>query len=78
MRDRSRICNVFFHRFFLDQRAAAALRALARRSSAVSFRARAFPPFNPPSRPSATAAAFFFFFAISDSCRKTPGQESRF
>src|SRR5947209_146855 len=50
-----------FHDFFpvFDHRARAAFRALSARSSAVSFLARAFPPFNPPKRPSATAAAFF-------------------
>jgi len=30
------------------------------------FRARALPPFSPPSLPSATAAAFFLFFALPD------------
>lgn len=30
-------------------------------ADAESFSARAFPPFNPPSRPRATAAAFFLF-----------------
>ena len=40
-------------------RAAAALRADSRRCSGVIFAARAAPPFNPPSRPSSTAAAFF-------------------
>jgi hypothetical protein len=56
----------FLHFPFFAHRARATFRALARRCSAVSFRARAFPPFNPPSRPSATAAAFFFRFAIPD------------
>jgi hypothetical protein len=64
MRDRSRTGNNFFHLFFRAHRAAAAFRALAARSSGVSFFARAFPPFNPPSRPSATAAAFFVVFAM--------------
>jgi len=40
-----------------------ALSAISLRRSAESFFARAFPPFNPPSLPSATAAAFFFTFA---------------
>jgi len=64
MRDRSRIGNNFFQPFFFDHRATAALRALARRSAADSFAARALPPFSPPSRPKTTAAEFFFFFAI--------------
>jgi hypothetical protein len=64
MRDRSRIRKNFFQLFFLDQRATAALRALALRSAADSLAARAFPPFSPPSRPKATAAAFFVLFAI--------------
>ena len=64
MRDRSRIRNNLFQISFFDQRATAALRALALRSAADSFAARAFPPFNPPSLPSATAAAFFLIFAI--------------
>jgi hypothetical protein len=38
--------------------AAAALRAISRRCSGVSFLARATPPFLPPSRPSATAWGF--------------------
>lgn len=41
------------------QRARAAFLALSARSSAVIFAARAFPPFAPPSFPSATAAGFF-------------------
>ncbi len=40
-------------------RARAALRAISRRSSAVSFAARAFPPFEAPSFESATACGFF-------------------
>src|SRR5262249_33102364 len=40
------------------QRARAALRAMAERCCLVSLRARAGPPFLPPSRPSATAAGF--------------------
>jgi len=38
------------------QRAAAALRAISDRCSAVSLSARALPPLSPPLRPSATAA----------------------
>ena len=34
-------------------------------ADAESFSARAFPPFNPPSRPSATAAGFFISFDFS-------------
>ena len=67
MRDRSRIVKKhsgFFLR--LDHRATAAFRALSFRCSAVNFAARAFPPFNPPSRPSATAAAFLPFFCSCD------------
>jgi hypothetical protein len=37
----------------------AAFRAIALRLFGDSFSARAFPPFNPPSFPSATAAGFF-------------------
>ncbi len=33
--------------------------AIRLRAAAVSVFARAFPPFNPPSRPKATAAGFF-------------------
>ena len=66
MRDRSRISNNFLHLFFFAHRATAAFRALCARCLAVSFRARAFPPFKPPSLPSATAAAFFFVFAMPD------------
>jgi hypothetical protein len=58
--------KLYPHFFFRDHRARAALRALALRCSAVSLAARAFPPFKPPNRPSATAAAFFFASAISD------------
>ena len=64
MRDRSRISKNYCQGFFLDHRATAAFRALARRCFAVSFRALALPPLSPPSRPSATAAAFFFIFAM--------------
>ena len=64
MRDRSRIGKNYLQDFFPDQRATAALRALSCRCFAVSFRALALPPFSPPSRPSATAAAFFFTFAM--------------
>ena len=42
----------------------ASIVALALRSAADSLAARAFPPFSPPSRPKATAAAFFVLFAI--------------
>jgi len=42
-----------------DHLALAAFFAIAFRRVALSFAARAFPPFNPPSRPSATAAGFF-------------------
>ena len=38
--------------------ASAALRAISRRCSGVSFLARALPPFCPPSLPSATAWGF--------------------
>ena len=66
MRDRSRIFNNIFYGFF-DHRASAALRALALRCADVNFAASALPPFNPPSRPSATAAGFFLFFAFAMS-----------
>ena len=45
---------------FFDHRASAALRAAALRCAGVMLAVRAGPPFNPPSRPSATAAGFFF------------------
>jgi hypothetical protein len=53
-------------RFFTiqDHRAFAAFLAICLRALALSFFARALPPFKPPSRPSATAAAFFLFFAM--------------
>ena len=66
MRDRSRISNNFLQLFFFAHRATAAFRALCARCFAVSFLARALPPFKPPSRPRATAAAFFFIFAMPD------------
>lgn len=66
MRDQSRISNNYFRFFAGAQRARAAFRALRFRCPAVSFRARAFPPFSPPSLPSATAAAFFLVFAMPD------------
>jgi hypothetical protein len=66
MRDRSRIFKDIRDYFlFGDHRACAALRALDLRCAGVSLFARALPPFNPPSRPSATAAGFFFDFALS-------------
>jgi hypothetical protein len=49
---------VYEGRFF-PQRAAAAFLALATRCAFVIDAARAFPPFNPPFRPSATAAGSF-------------------
>jgi hypothetical protein len=76
MRDRSRIVNNLYHAFlsFLAHRAAAAFRALRVRCSAVSFRALALPPFNPPSRPNATAAAFFFSAIPTFSQKRRPGE----
>jgi hypothetical protein len=41
------------------QRARAARRAISLRRRALSFAARALPPFNPPSRPNAIACGFF-------------------
>jgi len=41
------------------QRAIAARRAISRRRFALSFSARALPPFNPPRRPRAIACGFF-------------------
>lgn len=65
IRDRSRTVQAFFTGFLaLAQRASTALRALALRSAAVSFAARALPPFSPPRRPRATAAGFFLLFAM--------------
>ncbi len=76
MRDRSRISKNYFRPFRLAHRARAALRALARRWLAVSFCARAFPPLSPPSRPSATAAAFFVILAIPGRCHIPVWSES--
>jgi len=50
--------------------------AISLRRLADSFLARAFPPFSPPSRPKATAAAFFFGFAMHDSLHKPEAVES--
>ena len=50
--------QVFF--LFFDQRASAALRAAVLRCDGVMLAVRAGPPFNPPSRPSATAAGFLY------------------
>lgn len=44
------------HDFF--HRARAAFLAISARCSLVNFAARAFPPFNPPSRPNACAWGF--------------------
>ena len=63
---RSSIVNGFPQVFVFAQRALTAWTAISLRRFAESFRARAFPPFSPPSLPSATAAAFFLFFAIPD------------
>jgi hypothetical protein len=49
---------VLFH-YFLPQRLAAALAAIWERFFGPSAAALAAPPFNPPRRPSATAAGFF-------------------
>jgi hypothetical protein len=51
-------CSSVLRLYFFRQRAAAAFFAMAFRRAADSFAARAFPPFCPPNRPSATAAAF--------------------
>jgi hypothetical protein len=53
--------------FFFPQRAAAAFLAISARLRGESFSARALPPFDPPSLPSATAAGFF-----DDSRRPAP------
>jgi hypothetical protein len=78
MRNRSRTIKSFFYLFFatLVHLATAAFRALSARCSAVNFFARAFPPLRPPSRPSATAAAFLFLVAISNKSHKTAAIES--
>jgi hypothetical protein len=65
MPDRSCISNNIYGVFdFLDHRACAALRAAVLRCSGVMLAVLAGPPFNPPSRPSATAAGFFFDFEL--------------
>lgn len=45
--------------YFVAHRERAAFLAIADRFFALKLSARAFPPFNPPRRPSATAAGFF-------------------
>jgi hypothetical protein len=52
-----------FSALYFFQRAKTALRAISDLRFAESFLARALPPFEAPSLPSATAAGFFFFFA---------------
>jgi hypothetical protein len=64
--------------FCFDHRTSAAFLALFDRSSAVSFCARALPPFNPPSLPSFTAAAFFFTFAMQNYSHDWPGMKADF
>jgi hypothetical protein len=49
---------------FLAHRAFAAFAAIRFLAAAESFSARALPPFNPPSRPRATAAGFFGPFEL--------------
>lgn len=71
MLERSSIVNskvqgasgVYFE-LVLSQRAAAAFLAISERLAELSFAARALPPFNPPRRPSVTAAGFFWVFFI--------------
>ncbi|HEY5345513.1 MAG TPA: hypothetical protein VIK62_04130 [Verrucomicrobiae bacterium] len=55
-----KINNYFSARYFFH-RALMALRAISFLRFAESFLARALPPFEAPSLPSATAAGFFFF-----------------
>lgn len=43
-------------------------------ADAESFSARAFPPFNPPSRPSATAAGFFDSYAFAATPQRSHEQ----
>jgi hypothetical protein len=57
------LSQVFRH--FAFHRAAAAFFAIRALSLGVRASARAFPPFSPPMRPSATAAGFFNLFALS-------------
>jgi hypothetical protein len=67
---------------FFPQRAAAALFAASLRCSGVIFAARAFPPFKPPLRPSATAAGSFpasgFGSSVSPVARSTMSLASWF
>jgi hypothetical protein len=53
---------LFFHLFFPPRL------AISERRLGESFSALAFPPFNPPSRPKATAAGFFIFLIGLDFC----------
>ncbi len=62
MLERSSIVKQVFWRDYFTANAhldLAAFRAIALRLFGDSFSARAFPPFNPPIRPKATAAGFF-------------------
>jgi len=67
MRDRSRIVKTFHFFRCCCHRASAAFRAPSALCLGVSFLARALPPFKPPSRPKATAAAFFSVSAIGST-----------
>jgi hypothetical protein len=65
----------YFLRF--RHRVRIALRAIRERSLAVSFFARAIPPFEAPSNPSATAAGFLVFFStcVADLFRERLGMD---
>jgi len=66
----------FFTALVLAHLATTAFRALSLRCSAVSLVARAGPPFMPPLRPKATAAAFFLamFHILRDRSRIVKGK----
>jgi len=60
------VCGIVHLEDFLLHLAVAALDAISLSLFLLSFLALAFPPFNPPSLPSATAAGFFSGVAGGD------------
>ncbi len=67
----ARAYSIQFYTFlrFFDHRASAAFRAAVFRCAGDILAANAGPPFNPPSRPSATAAGFFGFIVMRSECQ---------
>ena len=60
--------NYIVYIYLFDQREMAAFFAISFRRSGLSFAALAFPPFNPPSLPRATAAGFFSLIFVPVAC----------